>query len=157
MTRPPTGPAEDALSNHGAEALATTATTLDELIAQFSGHDTFANQTIEGMPVGVVIQGQDGSIAFANSAAAHILRLTMAQLTGRTSMDPSWRSVRGDGSPFPGDQHPAMRTLQTDRPAHALMGVQASDGPMAGIEITRNMTAPMITSRMKNREAAMRS
>lgn len=134
MTPPPTGPAEDALSNHASESLATTATTLDELIAQFSGHDAFANQIIEGMPVGVVIQGQDGSIAFANAAAAHILRLTMAQLTGRTSMDPSWRSVHDDGSPFPGDQHPAMVTLRTDLPSHALMGVQASEDPMSWIE-----------------------
>ena len=136
MIPPLNGPAEDALANYTAESLTTTASTVDELIEQLNGHDTIANAIVDGMPVGVVIQGSDGSISFANAAAAHILRLTMAQLTGRTSMDPSWRSVRGDGSPFPGDQHPAMRTLQTDRPAHALMGVQASDGPMSWIEIS---------------------
>lgn len=136
MTTPLAGPPDDTLAAYAAASLTSTAETIDELIEQLSTHESIATAIVEGMPVGVVIQGLDGSISFANAAAARILRLTMAQLTGRTSMDPSWRAVRSDGSPFPGDQHPAMRTLQTDQPAHALMGVQASDGPMSWIEVS---------------------
>ena len=131
-----TTPFEDALAAYAADSVTTSATSVEDLVDQLRDPEVIANAIVEGMPIGVVIQGHDGSIAFANQAAADILRLTMSQLTGRTSMDPSWRSLRGDGTPFPGDQHPAMVTLRTDQPAHALMGVQASDGPMSWIEIS---------------------
>jgi PAS domain S-box-containing protein len=78
----------------------------------------------ETMPVGVVYQDAEGRIVAANPAAQEILGLTLDQLQGRTSVDPRWRSIREDGSDFPGDEHPAMLALRSgERVSGVLMGV----------------------------------
>ncbi len=78
----------------------------------------------EAMSEGVVVQERSGVISAANAAAARILGLTPEQLAGRSSLDPTWRCVRADGSPFPGSEHPAMVTLRTGAPTqNVLMGV----------------------------------
>lgn len=68
---------------------------------------------LRDMRAGLVAQRPDGSIFFANQAALDILGLTEDQITGRTSMDEEWFSVHEDGSPFPGEDHPAMVSLRT--------------------------------------------
>jgi PAS domain S-box-containing protein len=74
--------------------------------------------------VGVVFQDAEGRITQANPAALSILGLTLEQLQGRTSLDPRWRSLREDGSDYPGEEHPAMVALRTGEPVHgALMSV----------------------------------
>jgi PAS domain S-box-containing protein len=65
------------------------------------------------MPIGIVCHDSDGSIMSVNPAAEEILGLTADQIRGRTSLDPRWRTIREDGSPFPGESHPAMVTLRT--------------------------------------------
>lgn len=70
----------------------------------------------ESLPAGVVVQAADGRITDANASACEILQLTMDQISGKTSLDPSWRPVRRDGSPFPGNEHPAMYSLVTGKP-----------------------------------------
>lgn len=62
---------------------------------------------------GVVYQDSSGAIIEANPAAERILGLTLDQLAGRTSVDPRWRSLRHDGTDFPGEQHPAMLALKS--------------------------------------------
>jgi PAS domain S-box-containing protein len=70
----------------------------------------------ETMGQGVVYQDSNGAIISANPAAMEILGLTEDQLQGRTSIDPRWRAVRGDGSDFPGEEHPAMLALKSGKP-----------------------------------------
>lgn len=85
---------------------------------------------------GVVVQRQDGAITEVNEAAERILGLTSDQLRGRSSLDPRWRAVREDGSPFPGDQHPAMQALRTGQPVMGtVMGVHKPDGTLSWITI----------------------
>jgi len=67
----------------------------------------------ESMAQGVVYQDAEGHITAANAAAERILGLTLAQMQGVTSTDPRWRTVREDGSDFPGEEHPAMVALRT--------------------------------------------
>lgn len=82
------------------------------------------------MGEGLVIQCSDGRIVMANPAAARILGITEDELLGRTSMDPRWGAVREDGTPFPGEDHPATVTLRTGTPCRGtLMGV---DSPAHG-------------------------
>lgn len=83
------------------------------------------------MAEGVVIHARDGRIVDANAAAEQVLGLSRDELLGRTSVDPAWRAIRADGSPFPGVEHPAMITLRTGRPLrNQLMGVRyASEQP----------------------------
>jgi PAS domain S-box-containing protein len=80
------------------------------------------------MNQGVVIHNRDGSVAHCNPAAEQILGVTHDQLTGLTPRNPSWQTVRSDGSPFPQGEHPAMVALRTGLPVRGVvMGV--GEGP----------------------------
>ncbi|MBN1534687.1 MAG: PAS domain S-box protein [Spirochaetes bacterium] len=78
----------------------------------------------ETMTQGVVYQSPDGRITGANPAAQRILGLSLDEMRGKTSHDPGWRAIRADGSVFPGEEHPAMRSLRTGREmTNEFMGV----------------------------------
>lgn len=78
----------------------------------------------ETLPQGVVYQAADGQIIRANPAACRLLGLSMEQLLGRESTDPRWQTLREDGSPFPGAEHPAMLSLVTGEAVEGVtMGV----------------------------------
>ncbi len=84
----------------------------------------------ETMSQGVVYQDAGGSIISANPAAGRLLGLTLEQLMGRKSVDPRWHAIREDGSPFPGEDHPAMVSLRTGQPvAGVVMAVLAPGEP----------------------------
>jgi PAS domain S-box-containing protein len=90
----------------------------------------------EAMAEGVVQQDRDGVITQLNPAAMQILGLSFDQVNGRASTDPRWRCVHEDGSPFPGETHPAMVTLQTGEPcSNVIMGVHKPDGLLTWISI----------------------
>ena len=74
----------------------------------------------ETTALGVVHQDASGRIIDANPAAERILGLTREELLGRSSVDPRWRTVREDGSPLPGQEHPAMVALRSGRAVPAV-------------------------------------
>ena len=79
---------------------------------------------IQNMMTGVVYQDKSGVIVNANRAAEDLLGLSLDQMTGRTSVDDRWRSVKSNGEPFPGDEHPAMVSLRTGKKIEeVIMGV----------------------------------
>jgi PAS domain S-box-containing protein len=83
----------------------------------------------ESMPCGVVVHARDGSIESANEAAEAVLGLTLDQMQGRTPMHEQWQCVHPDGSPFPGEEHPASVTLRDrTRVRDVVMGVSRADG-----------------------------
>jgi diguanylate cyclase (GGDEF)-like protein/PAS domain S-box-containing protein len=85
---------------------------------------------------GIAVQDLTGKIVAFNASALRILGLSAEQLTGRTSLDPTWAAVHADGSPFPGEQHPAMVTLRTGEPLlGVLMGVRLPGGGTRWISI----------------------
>ncbi len=91
---------------------------------------------IEAMAEGVVIHGRDGSIQACNPAAERILGLSADQMMGRTAMDPRWRAIHEDGSPFPGETHPTMISLYTGQPLNGvIMGVHKPDDTLAWVSI----------------------
>jgi PAS domain S-box-containing protein len=78
----------------------------------------------ETMAQGVVYQNAEGHIISANPAAQRLLGLTLAQLQGRTPMDPGWKVIHEDGSDFPSDMHPPMIALKTGKEvSHVVIGV----------------------------------
>jgi PAS domain S-box-containing protein len=84
----------------------------------------------ETMPQGVVYQDAGGAIIAANPAAREILGLDADAIQGRDSDDPAWQAVREDGSPFPGEEHPAMVALRTGQIVRGVvMGVARPPGP----------------------------
>lgn len=91
---------------------------------------------VNAMSEGIVLQNRDGTIGACNEAAERILGLTADQMMGRTSIDPHWRSIHEDGSPYPGETHPAMVTLSTGQAvSNAVMGVHKPDGQLTWILI----------------------
>ena len=85
---------------------------------------------------GVVFHDQDGRVVEANPAATVMLGLTREQMLGRTPMDPRWHTIREDGSPLPGDEHPAMVSLRTGKPMRdQVMGILAPGRGLRWINI----------------------
>ncbi|MGB1286692.1 MAG: PAS domain-containing sensor histidine kinase [Aggregatilineales bacterium] len=93
---------------------------------------TVINTMLEGM----VMQDATGVIMASNHQAEEILGLTLDQMTGRTSTDPRWQSIREDGSDYPGTEHPAMIALKTGKSQHhQIMGVHKPNGSLTWISI----------------------
>ena len=82
----------------------------------------------EAAPHGIVFQDAQARILSANPAAERILGLSLAQMQGRTSLDPGWRAIHEDGKPFPGETHPALETLRTGHAIeNTIMGILSQD------------------------------
>ncbi len=65
---------------------------------------------------GVVYQNADGTIISMNPAAERILGKRPEDFVGSTSVAVEHDTLREDGSPFPGLEHPAMIALRTGKP-----------------------------------------
>ncbi|HET9235693.1 MAG TPA: response regulator [Oligoflexus sp.] len=91
---------------------------------------------LNNMLDGFVVQKADGSIVGFNAAAHKILGLSEDELLGRSSIDPRWQASREDGSPFPGNEHPAMVTLATGQILrNVIMGISSGVGEKRWISI----------------------
>jgi PAS domain S-box-containing protein len=91
---------------------------------------------IAAITEGVILQNADSVILACNQAAERLLGLTADQMMGRTSLDPRWRSIHEDGSPFPGQDHPVPVTLRTGKPQrNVVMGVHKPDGSLTWLSI----------------------
>lgn len=78
----------------------------------------------ETMAQGIVYQRATGEIFKVNPAAEAMLGLSLDQMQGRTSVDPRWKALKGDGSDYPRNEHPAMVSIQTGKPVKNVeMGV----------------------------------
>ena len=90
--------------------------------------ETRFRTVVESLHEGLVVQDAEGRIVLWNRSAERILGLSGDEMAGRTSLDPRWGTVREDGSPLPGAEHPAMRALATGkRQPSVVMGVSRPD------------------------------
>ncbi len=78
--------------------------------------DEELRRMFETMAQGIVYQDATGTIISANPAAERMLGLTFDKMAQRTSLTPAWRTIREDGSPLPGSEHPSMIALRTGKP-----------------------------------------
>jgi len=76
----------------------------------------YGSLLVDALALGIVFQDMRGHIVTANPAAQRILGLSLDQMRGVSSVDPRWRAVHADGTPFPGAEHPAMRALALGQP-----------------------------------------
>lgn len=91
---------------------------------------------VTAMAEGIVLQDRSGMIRTCNASAERILGLSQDAMMGRTSVDPHWRAIREDGSPFPGEEHPAIVTLQTGEPCvNVVMGLYKGEARLTWISI----------------------
>ncbi len=82
----------------------------------------------DSMAQGVIYHDANGLILSSNRAAEQILGRPVSRIVGRHSTDTCWQCVREDGSPFPGEAHPAIEALRTGRPVHNVtMGILRPD------------------------------
>jgi hypothetical protein len=85
---------------------------------------------------GVVLHEANGNIVACNASAERILGRSTEHILNRNCNDPCWQTIHQDGSPFPGDTHPAMVTLRTGQPcANVVMGVYQPNGQLTWISI----------------------
>jgi PAS domain S-box-containing protein len=76
---------------------------------------------LENLQIGVVVQGSDAQVAFANRAALEMLGLEAEDLVGRSSMAVHELAVHPDGTPFPPEDHPGPRALATGRAVRSVV------------------------------------
>lgn len=86
--------------------------------------ETQFQQLIDGLKIGVLVQGPKAEILISNQTALDLLGLTKNQLLGKSSFDPSWNVIHEDGSPFPGPTHPVPTAISTRQSVrNVVMGV----------------------------------
>jgi diguanylate cyclase (GGDEF)-like protein/PAS domain S-box-containing protein len=91
---------------------------------------------ITAMAEGIVLQQANGEITTCNTSAESILGLSREEILCRTSIDLNGKTIDEDGSPFPGEKHPAMVTLRTGEPqSNIIMGIQKPDQSLTWISI----------------------
>ena len=91
---------------------------------------------IAGLQEGFVYQDLTGAILKCNRSAEEILGMSFDQMIGKQSIDPSWRAIHEDGSNFPGNTHPAMETLRTQKPlTDVIMGVHKPNNELTWISV----------------------
>jgi diguanylate cyclase (GGDEF)-like protein/PAS domain S-box-containing protein len=101
------------------------------------GTHGLAHSILNSLVEGVVVHAPDGSIVWCNDTALEVLGLTVDQLLGRQPVDPRWRAVHGNGSPWPGDTHPVMVTIATRRAVpNVVMGVHRPDNSMVWLQVS---------------------
>ncbi|MEG4576486.1 PAS domain S-box protein [Microcoleus sp. N3A4] len=81
------------------------------------------------IPDGITILDSTGQIIAANRAAERILRLTLSDIVERGYNDPSWFITTVEGHPFPKDELPFARVMQTGEPVYNIEhGISHADG-----------------------------
>jgi PAS domain S-box-containing protein len=109
---------------------------LSRRIEALETSESTQRRLVEALAEGVVFQDRDDRVLECNEAAPRILGMTREQLLGKSSMDPRWRAVHADGSPFDFTQHPSVLALRSGQPVHdVLMGVDRPSGGRAWISI----------------------
>ena len=94
------------------------------------------HSVVSAVSEGIVLQDADGAISACNPSAEAILGRTQDQLVGLTSIDRDSSAIHEDGSPFPGETHPAMVTLSTGEPcSNVIMGLHKPDGALTWISV----------------------
>ncbi|TDE86879.1 PAS domain S-box protein [Deinococcus sp. S9] len=72
-----------------------------------------AEELIDGLGLGMLVQAADGRVLSANVAGQGLLGLSLAQMTGQVPADTRWRVIRPDGQPFAPEALPMFRALET--------------------------------------------
>ncbi len=70
---------------------------------------------MEISPAGLAVINRDGRITYANAQAGRILGLAKARITQLHYNAPEWQVTDYEGQPFPEDELPFRRVLQTGR------------------------------------------
>jgi len=91
--------------------------------------DQWNRQVIEGIPAGMVHLARDGTLVGANAEAALLLGRPPDLVTSLQLSELISRTIREDGTPFPAEEHPALRCLESGQPQSPVtLGLRQEDG-----------------------------
>ncbi|MQY51828.1 EAL domain-containing protein [Rhodocyclus gracilis] len=94
-------------------------------------HDSEARfrSVVGAMAEGLTVLSADGSVIFANAAAADILGQPQAALLGRALFEGNWQMLREDGAVFAIEEFPALVALREQREVRAItVGMKSPNG-----------------------------
>jgi PAS domain S-box-containing protein len=99
-------------------------------------HENRYHSVVTAMQEGVVLQYANGQVGACNASAQQILELSAEQLIGLTAIDPSWRIIYEDGTPFPEPKMPSQITLRTGQScSNVILGVQKPNGKLIWLSV----------------------
>ena len=94
------------------------------------------SSVVKAIAEGLIVQDEACNILACNENAERILGLSQDQIMGRTTIDARWKTVYEDGTVFPKDDYPVVRTLSTGEPQRdVVMGVYQPNGLLSWISI----------------------
>ncbi|GCL62961.1 sensor histidine kinase [Pseudaquabacterium pictum] len=97
--------------------------------AQLQAGEQQYRTLIQNLPVAVVTHLPDSAIEVFNDRASSLLRLSPAQMAGRTVADPAWCFVDAQGQRLPPPAYPVSRLLRSREPLPPLLlGIAADLG-----------------------------
>ncbi|WP_254567267.1 PAS domain S-box protein [Oscillatoria sp. HE19RPO] len=106
----------------------------ERLLESVQESETRYRSVLSAMSEGVIMQDANGMIYTYNESASRIFGLSLEQMMGWIAIDPRWRAVRADGSPFPTEEHPLAVTLRTGESFRdCIMGIHKPDGSLTWI------------------------
>jgi diguanylate cyclase len=107
-----------------------------QLQRQLRESDERYRRLLDAMAEGMVVQDMSGTIISCNAAACQLLGLTEAEVLGRTSKDPRWRTVTELGDDLAGEDHPSMRALRTGVAVRdAVLGLHLPNGALSWLSV----------------------
>ncbi|MBN1115761.1 MAG: PAS domain S-box protein [Bacteroidales bacterium] len=87
-------------------------------ITELSEANAFNKMIVETSPVGIVSVNANGEITFANKRAELLLGLTKDDIKQLNYNAPAWKITDIDGGPFPENQLPFVRVMETKLPVN---------------------------------------
>ncbi|KXA91295.1 hypothetical protein AKJ64_04825 [candidate division MSBL1 archaeon SCGC-AAA259E17] len=76
------------------------------------------NKITETSPVGITVLDTEGQIVFANEEAERVLGLPEEEVTRRTFDDAKWKITDYEGDPFPKEELPFRKVMETKEPVY---------------------------------------
>lgn len=108
---------------------------------------------INGAAEGIVFQDSKGVILEWNKEAERIFGFSAEQVTGKSSIDTTWKTYRPDGSLWKAAEHPSIITLNTGKALYnQLMRVESADGLTSWISVN---TSPVMSPDTQSPEAVI--
>jgi PAS domain S-box-containing protein len=101
--------------------------------------ETRYRMIINNTKEGIILQDASGRILTWNQTAERVFGISEEDAVKHTSTSRDWNTIREDGSPFPGSDHPSIYTLSTGKSCeNVVMGVKSALGGVTWININTN-------------------